>query len=181
MASKKAFLDADIVHLLAWLDFCVKTQVDFGETITDHLAESRKDRGEKAYQFTKAQVRDKLNDLARQSQKDRSQYEYRQAGSAYFTCVSREVNEEIKTVLTRLLKLRSQQLILSDATPGKSAIVDTMMRDRLPEAATRQSVCKGKSKSQQNGPVSLQSSCQIMFNKSLGQFGQPQLHSSPKR
>lgn len=154
MASNKIFLDADIVQLLAWLDFCAKTQVDFGETISDHLVQSRKERGEKDYPFTKIQAQDKLNGLARQSHKETYQHEILQAGSAYFTCLSSEIKAEIEIVLTQLLKLRSQQSRSYGATRAKSATADTLMPDPPLEAPTRKSMWRGKRKSQQNQPVS---------------------------
>jgi len=91
---------ADVITMLAWLDFCIENGVRFDETILDRLRENRKrDTGEEK-NFTITQVTNKLvGGLARSSPKCPRLHEIRAKGSVCFTALDDLTRHDIEKQL----------------------------------------------------------------------------------
>jgi hypothetical protein len=62
---ERVWEDVDKLNLFTWLDFCLRNDLNFEETISQHLAESRNYRPSDAVTFTWKQVKQKIGGQAR--------------------------------------------------------------------------------------------------------------------
>lgn len=68
-AKFKLWSPLDVVTLAAWLDFCIKNDIQFERAILLRLEESRQSSSSVPYPFTILQVRNKLIDISRTNSK----------------------------------------------------------------------------------------------------------------
>jgi hypothetical protein len=123
MDSIALLLDEDIVHFMAWLDFCCEKKMDFLTTIIDYLHDSREKQRKIPYSITVEEVVGGLIILAKRSKKPPSPGVCLSNGSSHFTCLSEKCKANIKSEVDKLLSLSLRQSKSQDKRLGKVSFV----------------------------------------------------------
>jgi hypothetical protein len=91
--------------LIAWLDFCVQTGVDFDDTIIEQLRKTAAREGNEGFTFTPVQVANKLINLARRTTIPKGKIPFptskdvRAKGSVCFPALRDDIRQEVDTQL----------------------------------------------------------------------------------
>ena len=112
---ERVWQDVDKVNLFAWLDFCLQNDLNFEETISQHLTGSRKYQAGEAVTFTWKQVKQKLGDQARiyarrKGAKASSLQEILEVGSSAMIGMPQEFRQDIAKAVSRNAVLYAQSL-----------------------------------------------------------------------
>ena len=100
--------EADQVILLAWLDFCVQHDLNFIQTIEDHMKRAKNEPVEAEVPFTLMQIKNKFTRLLRKVGQPWDPKLAREKGSKYFQALPKDFRTAIQGQLASTTRIRRQ-------------------------------------------------------------------------